>query len=364
MATYQIAKNTEEKAKEWPYPTILLKKQDGWGRTPLTDSPLPYTLRKYWRTKAVVSGQGAIPLSFGSLGFCTGYTDKSNSGVIPAMNKAIGKFRDQLSPQAALGTSLAEIGDSFAMIALRAGTLLKAYKALKRGKFRDFRKALDVRPLEKHKGTKFSKPKDASALWLEYWMGWAPMIGDVYSAIDVIQSDPPPLTISATSGTRAEIRLHTVNQNEERRRDGSLQVTCKVQADVAIRNPNLFLANSLGLVNPANVAWDLIPFSFMVGWFVNVSEFLANLSWDAGLTITNAFSTVFCRSRGDIIEELSWKDTWETKWTKNCISGWRFASVTRSPGIPPVRLYANLATYKDTRAATVVSLLVSIFTKG
>ncbi len=61
--------------------------------------------------------------------------------------------------------------------------------------------------------------------------------------------------------------------------------------EVTISNPNLYLANNLGLANPAIVVWELIPFSFVVDWFVTVGQFLENGSAWLGLTVTKPYTT-------------------------------------------------------------------------
>ena len=58
-------------------------------------------------------------------------------------------------------------------------------------------------------------------------------------------------------------------------------------AMVVVNNPNLFLANKLGM-SPLAVAWDLIPWSFVVGMFFNQGQLLRNLTAYAGVTVDNA----------------------------------------------------------------------------
>lgn len=76
------------------------------------------------------------------------------------------------------------------------------------------------------------------------------------------------------------------------------EVSCVCQAEIKVTNPNLYLANRLGLTNPASVVWELIPFSFVVDWFVNVSDFLNQFSEFHGVALVNPFNsiktTTFC----------------------------------------------------------------------
>jgi hypothetical protein len=49
----------------------------------------------------------------------------------------------------------------------------------------------------------------------------------------------------------------------------------------------------LGFINPISVAWALVPFSFIVDWFVNVQQVLEQFTDFAGLTLSNPATTAF-----------------------------------------------------------------------
>lgn len=75
----------------------------------------------------------------------------------------------------------------------------------------------------------------------------------------------------------------------------------KVQhiADVRVTNPNLLLASRLGLTNPASIAWELVPFSFVVDWFGTVGEFLASWTDFDGLEFIQPMTTIMWKSSVD-----------------------------------------------------------------
>jgi hypothetical protein len=60
-----------------------------------------------------------------------------------------------------------------------------------------------------------------------------------------------------------------------------------VASTVQITNPNLWLLNRLGLINPGTVIWDLIPWSFVVNMFVNINAILESFTDTVGLDISN-----------------------------------------------------------------------------
>lgn len=42
--------------------------------------------------------------------------------------------------------------------------------------------------------------------------------------------------------------------------------------------------SSFGVTNPASLAWELLPFSFVVDWFLPVGDFLSSLDAEFGMT--------------------------------------------------------------------------------
>jgi hypothetical protein len=58
-------------------------------------------------------------------------------------------------------------------------------------------------------------------------------------------------------------------------------------------------AASLGFTNPANVAWELLPFSFVADWFIPIGDFLSNLSSLHGLTLKESYKTITIREEVD-----------------------------------------------------------------
>lgn len=64
--------------------------------------------------------------------------------------------------------------------------------------------------------------------------------------------------------------------------------TVKVWVKVAPISYELHELNAGGFVNLAEVAWELVPLSFVVDWFVPIGDWMASLSSLVGLSITDA----------------------------------------------------------------------------
>jgi hypothetical protein len=59
---------------------------------------------------------------------------------------------------------------------------------------------------------------------------------------------------------------------------------CMVRLDYYLENPLLRSLAQLGVTNPAELAWELIPFSFVFDWVLPIGSYLGALDATLGLT--------------------------------------------------------------------------------
>lgn len=354
----------------WPDGSVQrrLRIQRGWRQTwPITRQNLAmnYSLtdRNCIAVKTITPGRGVYK-TYSNRVPALPYNAWINSGLfqktISIQNRAVSRFQAELGENASLGAALATVPESFAMIATRLASITGAYRNLRKGRFKKALSDLNVRPLPKHKNTKLTRPKDASALWLEYWFGWAPMIGDIYAACNVVCDEFPPVTVKGTA-TIPVMEKYVTNKWGGRSTDWLFgKVHAKAQASVRVTNPNLFLLNKLGLLNPATVAWELVPFSFMVDWFGNIGDVLNDWTAYAGLELTDAFTTIALKS---VIQR---DESWVSSGIPEAYeSTHKFYRVERTLGVPKHRLHFEIpGKTSATRAATATSLAFLLFGKG
>lgn len=287
-----------------------------------------------------------------------------------AYNKAYAKFKREIyeDKTSSLGVSVAEGKDAISMIIDRTARMGKAYKALRKGRFREFLFQLAARPKEKHKKTHFTRPKDASALWLEYWLGWAPLVGDIHASMGVL-TDPnlhPPVRVKA-GGRVFHANAWTSDQGNMLFKSSIFNAYTRVsiEADVKVINMNTHLRARLGLNNYAEIVWAVVPFSFVVDWFANIGDVLASFTDFAGLEMTN--QVVTCKTVAmdlGTCERRQWGVLYGIHHT-GPNSAYRFERVLVS-NLPRPRFAVHVGwdVFSPSRAATAVSLLLSIFTKG
>lgn len=120
--------------------------------------------------------------------------------------------------------------------------------------------------------------------WLELEFGWKPLISDVYGSIDAYRSRQVTGVLIngyASNGVKAG-RGWSQSGHVGR-------ASTKTYGNVV--NPSLRTLNQLGLANPLLLAWQILPYSFVVDWFLPISNILAYLSAGAGLSSVTECST-------------------------------------------------------------------------
>lgn len=283
--------------------------------------------------------------------------------VMALRNRAYEKFKEKaIGESSQMGTFLAEGRESYGMIAKRATGLYRAYRSLKKGNFRDFLRELSVKPKRKHRSVTRTAAGEASGLWLEYWFGWSPSVNDLFNAYEILtrQMDYEPTW--GTSRRKLPVKTVRVQGGSFTFRESAYSGYCLVKtgAHVTLVNPNAAIRSSLGLNNPLSIAWDLVPFSFVVDWFTQFGNTLSAMTDFAGFTLQRPYTTSFQECEG-------YFHTWNTGYAGPYRRGeYKFKTFQQRRQqvlVKPVVLRPRIANFGSsvTRAATAVSLLNSIF---
>lgn len=114
---------------------------------------------------------------------------------------------------------------------------------------------------------------DLAGRWLEMQYGWLPLLSDCFNAAEAFASvaDPPRKKILRVSRTKTSTGtdLTPFPSPVFKRESRSIQY----EAYEA-----LSAQRSLGLYDPLSIAWELVPYSFVVDWFVPIGTYLDNLN--------------------------------------------------------------------------------------
>lgn len=285
-----------------------------------------------------------------------------------AQNRARSNLIDALHSEesAQLGAAAAEWNSSFQMIADRAQTLINSYRRLRKGDVRGAAKALKLPQREAKTASKsLKRGADTGSVWLEWWFGWSPLIDDIHSAVKVLEQQFPYNRVMGSG------RGHHIASNEVLRStstfhetfSGRIDARVGIHAKVRLANPNLAKASQLGLINPATVAWEVIPFSFLVDWFVPVSDFLESFSDTVGWDLKDVIVSSKTGGTGWswTIKALSYANAWH--YYEDVYA--TYFTRTVGTALPPYLLRPNkLNGLSLTRAATSVALLLQVLRGG
>lgn len=136
---------------------------------------------------------------------------------------------------------------------------------------------------------------------LETKFGWQPLFGDIHAALFTVCKDgQPPEWVSGKARGIVDMQHGSTSNPYYYHNDRYMgQASVSYATKVTIANPNLWLLNRLGLINPATVIWDLIPWSFVVNMFVNVNAILNSFTDTVGLDVTDMSVTRTCKLMRD-----------------------------------------------------------------
>lgn len=257
---------------------------------------------EYSSTKTVNLFQYSF-VSDPSSGWASGLRDK-------AVSRLLKNLRDSSFNAA---QALAERGQTANLVASTATRVASSLRSLRRGDFSKAARDLGVIP-KKRARRRFNSQylvdqgKAIGNAWLELQYGWKPLLSDVYGSMETlakVNSGGNPNTVyKKVSGfarrysEEHEITNHALGSNRGVNRTdhfGSFSVSVRFGVTFAVSSPPLASLKSVGITNPLLLAWELLPYSFVVDWFLPIGNYLESLDATAGLTFVDGYVTTFTR---------------------------------------------------------------------
>lgn len=228
-----------------------------------------YTLRYFENT----SQQGQLTNTVGATG--SGIPEWPPEAEFALQSKLVKKVKGHRLNLAVSVTQGKQVVD-MAVNTIRRMTA--ALVLLKRGRFGDAMRQLGAR---NKKGVKdvTSKRLDSEALskaWLERRYGWGPLLSDVYEA-------------TSAYARLTAVRRNTISTSHEYWNpktnwassptlyvcEGTRITTTYLKYEI---EEELSAARSLGLLDPASLVWEWMPWSFVFDWFLPIGTYLDNLN--------------------------------------------------------------------------------------
>lgn len=209
-------------------------------------------------------------------------TPELNSLVSKAETKALDDLREG---DVQLGETFAQWRQTTRLVTRHVGTIRGQWVAFKR-----------KHPKAAKNIQKNCRGCSASQLWLELVYGWVPLLQDIYGSIAILSD------LADKSGLVVRCRGSARDVTSEKCPGGRLFSSpsgpgFNVHADefeivtshrvgvqlwYQLKNQRIATFSALGLINPVELSWNLVPYSFLVDWFLPIGPWLGSFTADAG----------------------------------------------------------------------------------
>jgi hypothetical protein len=179
----------------------------------------------------------------------------------------------------------------------------------------------------------------APSIWLEAQYGWVPLLSDIHTGIgQFYERVESGYNIRAKGGGAQTITSGLPY---------SAQVGLLIPRDVTVTrlyhryileyqvdHTNLANMDDWGITNPLLLAWELVPYSFVVDWFYPVGNWLSQVGYSLGLHFSRGMRTGLCKAittrnyrppppAGEYSYEASGMDVFETiRFRREILAGW------------------------------------------
>lgn len=160
---------------------------------------------------------------------------------------------------------LGELPETARMVVDPIIDVLQAYRLARKGKFSKARKVLEDRS-----GRRIPIDKGAASNWLALRYGWIPAIQDSYNAAEAYhlwKTTYPSHFTRVRSKAKIETPAFIPSCSARGFNRTSLSIILKTSFELEVQS-------TLGFGNPAILAWELLPFSFVVDWAYDVGTWL------------------------------------------------------------------------------------------
>lgn len=200
-----------------------------------------------------------------------------------------------------LAQAFAERKQTANLLASSAIRIAKSARALRKGNVTGALNTLGFSPSQNQlrklrirqfkSGSVRSQKYNSQALannWLEIQYGWKPLLSDVYGSAELLAKslDRPETKTVHISISKVKCKVETIYYGFSDclvvTRDLRTLSTCKKSITYSITSQGSRVLAEVGISNPVLLAWELVPFSFVVDWFLPIGNYLSTIDATAG----------------------------------------------------------------------------------
>lgn len=240
-----------------------------------------------------------------------------------AVNNAIVQTLNKLGDQKVdIGTALAEARQTFSMLGRTSLTLLRSYRFARQRRWKDFLSELGL-------SNRQFPSQDAANAYLAFKYGWSPLMLDLMKGYAYFKDKRNHPMFLEAKGSSVRTFHHKSINNTQYRWEGNSKHRgyCAIKATIDLER--LRQLNMIGLQNPAKILWELVPYSFVIDWFIPIGNVLQALSDTSGLSFVSGY----------------FGDSNEAALTVSCIQNDRAETYIRTlHGVAPVRYFSHQRT--------------------
>lgn len=229
-----------------------------------------------------------------------------------AVKRLIEKAGNEI--QANLAQDIAQISQTTRLIAVNTQKIVKSFVSLKKGNLSGAVRALTTGRTGTRQSPRKSRPsiaKDLAENWLELQYGWKPLLKDIEGSMNALGAmhlaDQYVRRVTASAKARSSSSA-TFTSVLWSAKSGTHQLVQDTHCKITIRykiadEMTAFLAQT-GFTNPVNLAWEILPFSFVLDWFLPIGPYLETLSAWHGLQFLDGCQTLFTRQ--ETVSTAAW----------------------------------------------------------
>lgn len=247
-----------------------------------------------WSDKVgVIGGTGG---RFNSLNNWNSTCNETTASAPLSSSAALVRARNKMKDSKVnLGVAFAERNRTASMVGDTAKRLARAVQDMRRGNFRDAYRRLGI----SYNDSSGPKGRNWVNAWLQSQYGWKPLLSDIYGSVAALSKRPRSdfrVTSTAHRGDTTHY-MWEIDPNNWSSHSGDYGYRCEaerkrgvfVRIDAVPDNDLTMSLSSLGVTNPLEVAWELVPYSFVVDWFLPVGDWLSSM--DAMLGYSSAYTS-------------------------------------------------------------------------
>lgn len=148
-----------------------------------------------------------------------------------------------------------------------------------------------------------------SEIWLSYKYGWLPAYMDVYAYLQYTTRRFDEMTFKARKTRKETSRARLVSSDYIVWTTMRREWRAEVSVTAKVSDSSAFDLTRITSLNPISIAWELVPFSFVVDWFYDVGGWLQlqEAALGSGLTFVRGYRT-----------QVAFNE-WNERWTRDAV---------------------------------------------